>query len=245
MKALSLLLTISLAAFTLSWQSPPPPCKNSAYIWNQVQKAYDPGDQWGEAKLRIHIQEPRVGNPQRFTRLQMDNARGYFEMDRNQGEVIMTRIITGEGEAQFALDGETNLSQEQIDTYDLTLGRNQRHKNFYQAMYGMPMSIREADWINIEPAQAIEFEGKEAYSIRLERKEPLITKHWTLITSRQMDKILAIVFNHPEEPDHEEEILKFEGEYEVNGISIPRIRNWYIRQTGEYLGSDIVVMELD
>ena len=52
-------------------------------------------------------------------------------------------------------------------------------------------------------------------------------------------------FNHPEQPENEGEIIKFNGVYEINGMKIPRIRNWYAKGTNEYLGTDVIVGTLE
>ena len=87
-------------------------------------------------------------------------------------------------------------------------------------------------------------ESKEAYSIKMELKEEIVSKYWTVITAVKNNELLAIEFNKPDEPGKEEEILKFKDSFEYQGVKTPRIRNWYVKGTNEYLGSDIIVDEL-
>ncbi|GJM33640.1 MAG: hypothetical protein DHS20C18_26410 [Saprospiraceae bacterium] len=166
-------------------------------------------------------------------------------MERFREDGIVKRILTGNGDSKIFLNGESELSEAIIEKYKLNQERSISHKNFYKLMYGIPMSITDKLWKKILPAQKAEYEGREVYRINMELNEKMISTYWTLIIEVETYKLLAIEFNHPDEPEKEEEIIKFEGEFEFNGIKIPRIRNWYIKGTNEYLGTDIVVEELE
>lgn len=220
-------------------------CKNSEYILSKANKVYDANNQWQHSAINIHIQEPRVGNPQRYTKLLLNNASNYFEMERQKDIGTIKRIVNEHEKSEILVNGKSDISTEIKEKYALNLERTLKSKNFYKILYGVPMSITNELWDNIEPAQQIVFEGKEAYKIAIELKETLISKHWALLISKENYELLAIEFNHPEQPENEGEIIKFNGEYEINGMKIPRIRNWYAKGTNEYLGTDIIVTELD
>ncbi|MFD2588682.1 DUF6503 family protein [Croceitalea marina] len=218
--------------------------KNSIYILNQVKEKYDVSGNWKNSEIKIHIQEPRVGNPKRYTRLVFNNTSGYFEMQRTKDIGAIKRIININGESKIFVDGKSVLSNEIKEKYALNKQKTEEHKNFYKILYGVPMSLTNELWNTIEPAQSGEYQGKEVYRIDLVLKENVISKNWTLIISKEMDKLLAIEFNHPEDGADGGEILRFFGEYEFNGVKIPRIRNWYSQSQNEYLGSDVIIEKL-
>jgi hypothetical protein len=228
----------------MGWTTTGPTCKHSAFILDQVTNNYDPSHLWENSEIKVHIQEPRVGNPQRHTKLVLNNAEDYFEMERYRVDGVIKRILSHTGESNTFLNGKSDLSDEVIEKYRLSADRTLGHKRFYKLMYGLPMSINEGTWRKIEPAQPGEYEGKAVYRIRIELLEEMISKYWTLIVTPENYELLAIEFNHPDAPGKEEEVIKLEGEIEVNGIKIPRIRNWYIKGTDEYLGTDIIVEKL-
>lgn len=229
----------------MGWKTIDPTCKNSTYILYQAIEKYDGNQLWETSELKVHIQEPRVGNPQRQTKLILKNSDDYFEMERYRADGVVKRILTKEGESKIFLNGESDLSEDIIEKYRLNVERSRGHKRFYQLMYGLPMSINEKVWKRIEPAESGEFEGKAVYRIRIELLEEMISNYWTLIIEPENYELLAIEFNHPEEQGKEEELIKLDGEIEVNGIMMPRIRNWYIKGTNEYLGTDIILKELN
>lgn len=237
------LLTILPMVFG-SWSLKESNCTNSLYILKQSQKIHDVHNNWKQAKLRIHIQEPRVGTPDRYTKLLINNSSNYFEMERNREEGMVKMIFTENEEGEIFLNGKSAFTEDIKEKYG-NLETIKRSKNFYEIMYGLPMSFTDEFWKEINPAQKATFEGKEVYRINIELQEELISKHWTLIISAETYKIMAIEFNHPEEPEKNEEIIKFYGEYEINGIQIPRVRDWYDKNTNEYLGTDVIVKQLD
>ena len=55
-------------------------------------------------------------------------------------------------------------------------------------------------------------------------------------------KILGIEMFFPENPNKGERLI-FEGEFETNGIKIPRMKHWY-ELNNVYSGSDIIISEL-
>lgn len=244
MKRLKLLTVLFLITATLSWKSDTTSCKNSIYILNQVKGKYDVNHHWDESEIKLHIQEPRVGNPQRHTKLFLKNSNDYFEMERFREDGIVKRILMGNGESKIFLNGESELSETIINQYKLNVERSKNHKKFYQLMYGLPMSLTENLWQGIEPAQKTEYEDMDVYRVNLELKEEMISKHWTLIIGVETYELLAIEFNHLEDPENGGEVIKFESEIEIKGMKLPRIRNWYTKNTNEYLGTDIIVEEL-
>lgn len=244
MKILKILVGLFLIAITISWKTNPKNCKNSIYILDQVKEKYDVNDEWSNSEVRLHIQEPRVGNPQRYTKLHLKNLTDYFEMERYREDGIVKRVLTEKGESKIYLNGESELSDAIIDQYRLNVERTKSHKRFYKLMYGLPMSLTEDLWQKIEPAQKEVYEGREVYKIKVALKEEMISKHWTLVIGVEGYELLGLEFDHPDEPDSEGEVIRFENEIAVNGMKLPRIRNWYVKNTNEYLGSDIIVEEL-
>lgn len=239
---------ISLAMLILvfgNWDLKDNNCKNSLYLLKQSQKRYDENNNWQKSEIKIHIQEPRVGNPQRYTKLKLNNEIDYFEMERKREFGIENRIIDSQGNNKIGLNGEYDIPKEVKEKYRIDINRNEVYRKFYEHLYGIPMSITEDLWTKIAPAETGIFEGIPVYEIKIELKEKVISKNWTLIISKETYKVLGLEFNYPESPDHEEELIKFEGEIEVGELILPRIRHWYIKGSEEYLGSDIVVEKLE
>ncbi|MEM9671105.1 MAG: DUF6503 family protein [Cyclobacteriaceae bacterium] len=231
------LVTISQATF------PPSKCKNSQYILNQSKLKYDVNQQWNQSELSMHIQEPRIGNPQRYSRVVLNNTNNYFEIERTYDEGNIKQSLGDDEDYQVLLDENSDVSAEIREKYRLSEERGEGYRNFYQTMYGLPMSITENFYTEIAPAEPITFEGKDAYRISLELNQEMISKHWRLIIATEDFTLLGVEFYHPEN-SNEGERIKFEDEVQLGNISLPRMRHWYDNKTEEYLGSDIIVSEI-
>ena len=242
MNLLIVLFTAWLSVFSFQPDNPPAPCKNRQYIVAQSKLKDDTDQRWNQSEFRLHIQEPRVNNPQRYSRVVLNNASSYFEIERNRSEGTIKRIIDERGSFRALFNDNTDVPAEIIEKYGINQQRSQGYRNFYQAMYGLPMSVTKEFYDKMAPAEPIVFEGKEAYRISLELKQEMISKHWQLIISIEDYALLALEFYHPENPE-EGEIIKFQDNLRIDNITLPRMRHWYDKQTDEYLGSDIIVTE--
>ncbi|WP_350291486.1 DUF6503 family protein [uncultured Croceitalea sp.] len=137
---------------TVSWQGNTGNCKNSIYILNQVKEKYDASSNWKNSEIKIHIQEPRVGNPERYTKLFLNNTTDYFEMERTKDVGVIKRILNVNEKSEVFVDGKSDLTSEIKEKYALNVEKTKEHKNFYKTLYAVPMSITDKVWNTIDPA---------------------------------------------------------------------------------------------
>jgi hypothetical protein len=216
-------------------------CKNSQYILQKSQEIHDPQGVWDKAELSIYVQEPRLQNPLRYSVLSLNNRTGAFSLIRDSEMGEVERIIDEDGNASVLLNGSSQIDEDVIQKYRLGAERNAGYQSFYKRIYGLPMSVNENMWLYIEDAETTTLEGQEVYKIKIELKEAMISKHWELFISTKDYTLVALKFNHSEAPDRPDEIIRFDGEYSIDGITIPRFRHWYHEESGDYRGSDIIV----
>jgi hypothetical protein len=245
MKTILILILPVLIFMASKWETETVPCKNSPYLLEKSKRAHDPKSNWNKAAFKVHIQEPRVGNPQRFTKLKLDNRTGFYEMDRNRDEGIVKRRVNGNGEVEIFLNGKSDIPESIVEKYGLNSTTTRFIQKFYRTMYGLPMALEKDFWTQIDTAEPIQFYGKEAYRIPIVLTEEIIAKNWGIILSRNDYRILGLELNHPENPNQEEELIKFEGAFIHDQMEIPRIRHWYIKGSEEYLGTDIIVEKIE
>ncbi|MGN8226331.1 hypothetical protein [Gracilimonas sp. BCB1] len=239
---LILLITI-IGLFPISSDTPDAFCENSSYLLRQSQNAHDPNNEWAGAILNIHIQEPRLQNPQRYSILTLNNKTGYFSFIRDSEVGKVERIIDEEGNPKVLLNGSTQIVEDTVNEYRLGEDRNAGYRSFYELMYGLPMSVTEEMWASIEDAELLSLEGQEVYKVRLELKQAMISKHWVLYFDKNKYSLAALKFDHSEDSNRPDEIIMFDGEYKLGEITIPRFRHWYHMESGEYRGSDVILKE--
>lgn len=242
-KAFCLLLITTLLIF-LIFDSGYAQERSSDFILEQSLKFHDPDSKWNQTILSIHIQEPRILNPGRFSKLSLHPGSGKFSLSRDYEIGEVSRIISDEGEAIVLVNGSSNYSQDIKEEYRLDGSRNMSYRNFYQILYGFPMSLKE-DIVEqaSKPGYDVVFDT-EYIMIEYVLKESIISDRWKVYFSKDNYSVQALRFVHTGSEEQDEVIL-FDREYTWDGITIPRFRHWYLLESKEYQGSDIIVKGID
>ena len=236
-----LFVLIVFAIFLACDDSSLPPQPGQELI-SKSQKFHDPNEQWKQTELAIHIREPRLGNPGRFSLLKFSIDSSYFELTREIEPGMASRIVES-GISEVLLNGAPITSDETKERFGLSEQRNEGYKRFYEMMYGLPMSLSEEKITFIGNGQIVQFNGENVYQIEITLEEKLISKDWVLMLSDKNFSLKALILNH-NDSEQDDELIIFDGEYPYQGINIPRFRHWYRVNSNEYRGSDIIVKEL-
>ena len=105
---------------------------------------HDSLNSWNETKMSLHIQEPRIANPHRYSILQLNNSTGFFKLSRNRDQHISEHVIDSSGNSFVLLNGKSEIDTTLIKKYRLDASRNIGYKTFYQLLYGLPMSLNDS-----------------------------------------------------------------------------------------------------
>ncbi len=215
-------------------------CKNSSYLVAKSQQYHDTENKWANITFNLHIQEPRLANPTRYSIIYLNNEVGSFsiERDSNYGKVV--RSIDSSGVASITVNGSSSFSNRLRDELRLIESNIIRYKDFYKAIYGLPMSLNQMGGLVYSEAKSITFFEKEVFKINVTLEEGLISNNWNLYILQEDFSLFALEFVHK---DKDNELLKFESVIDIEGVRIPRFRHWYNLVKEEYRGSDIIVKE--
>ncbi len=213
-------------------------CTNSPYILKQSSRNLDPNDDLKHRNIQLHIQEPRVGNPHRFSTVDFGPGSEYFKLIRGrQGyNSIHATYPSDSASVDFS-----NIIDDNFDRNNPRLNpeNNFGYRRFYQTLYNLPASL--LDQINnIQDAVPAIIGNKNCYAIQLELKEPLIKKDWKIYIDQNSYELLAVDLI-PSAKDKHGERITFRDKVKIQDITIPRNRTWYDLHSLEYLGSDIVM----
>lgn len=214
----------------------------SEQVLEASKSFHDPDQEWENATLSLRIQEPRIQNPTRYSNLLLNNADGSFSLDRNRDEHISTHIVSAEGEGSVLFNGSADIDSQYVAAYRLSPERSLGYKGFYEFMYGLPMVITQESIKSMSPLNAAFFNDKACYQVEVELEKPLISSHWRLFFREGDFSMEGVEIFFPDEPEKGEKII-FDDLAEIDGMKLPRIRNWYELSNGEYSGSDIIVKE--
>ncbi|MGB3465498.1 MAG: DUF6503 family protein [Cyclobacteriaceae bacterium] len=172
--------------------------KDAIALLNESIKVHDKNNNWRDAKLTIHIQEPRVSNPHRYSILKLDNMNGTFELSRNKETHLAKYIIDEKGKSSVLLDDGENIDSIFIKKYKLYPNRNSNYKKFYTMLYGLPMSIPQYSE-TVSGGEEIIFNKEQCYKIQLKLKEPVITKFWNVYISQKDNYVVGIEIFHEDD----------------------------------------------
>ncbi len=207
-----------------------------------IQK-HDPKKEWNKASLALRIQEPRLGNPTRFSEVFLNNLDNSFELIRNREDKMASYKIDASGISSVLLNNEIVTDSISIDRYMLQPERVKIYQNSYQDMLGLPMSLNDDLISKIGTVSKTEFGRESAYQIELELKREVFSKNWYVYLSAKDFTLLGIDLISSENSNQGER-LYFEKSVQIGTISIPRMKHWY-DLNGEYLGSDVIVKKLE
>jgi len=213
-------------------------------IINKSILKHDPNGNWDSLNLQVHIQEPRLSYPYRYSILRLDNAKNSFELTRNRDEHLSKHIIDSEGNSVVLLDGNEVIDTVLMKKYRLDPIRNVRYQKFYHLFFGLPMTLTDKRIKEYRETGYAIFNGKKCYEIEIELHEEMISKIWNIYLSELDYSLTGIEIFFPEDNEKGERIY-FEHEINIGQVFIPRIRHWFEYNDNSYSGSDIIIKEVE
>nr|WP_321232739.1 DUF6503 family protein [uncultured Psychroserpens sp.] len=212
------------------------------FILKEAISKHDSLNVWNTTKLHIHIQEPRLSNPYRYSILELDNSSDSFKLSRNRDQYISEHIVESTENSYVLLDGKIETDSVLIKKYRLDPSRNIKYKDFYNQFYGLPMSLNNSVEKIFNTSESI-FNNEECYKIETKLNKSVISRYWIIYVSKYNKTIKGLEIVFPDKPNKGERIY-FEGFVIINGIKIPRIRHWHELKDNMYSGTDVIVKEL-
>ena len=204
---------------------------------------HDPNQKWKTTSFHFHIQEPRLSNPSRYSEVKWDNAAGTFELIRNRETHLSTHVIDAQGNATVLLDDSEVIADSLVEKFRLMPERNEIYREFYAMMYGLPMALDE-EWVEkIGEVTIEEYHDQACYKLPITLKKEMFSKKWQVYLATASFEFKGMEIIDMNDPTKGESLF-FDGSIVINGIRIPRIRHWYDYETEDYLGSDIIVNNL-
>lgn len=236
------LFTFFLTLFIAACHNPRP-VMDGEDLLKKSQAFHDSLGKWPQAQLELHLQEPRLANPGRYSQIKLDNQDNYFKLQRNRDQNISQHILNGDGSKKVLLNGEEVIDSALIQKYRLDPGRNEGYRNYYYMMLGLPMSL-DSNWVEkIGEAKMVHFAHQDAYKIPITLKKAVFSKEWILYLHDQDFRVLGLDMR-AEEAESRGERKYFDQLIEIQGMKIPRFRHWHDLEDESYLGSDMIINNL-
>ncbi|MCO6475229.1 MAG: hypothetical protein J5I94_01340 [Phaeodactylibacter sp.] len=234
------LALVFLASCTRSGSSEGPPAALSAgEVLQRSMQFHDPQGRWPSAALHFIIAEPRVENPGRLSEVFLNNPGNTFSIKRQYENVSVVRGILQD--SCYSLVDSVLVNPQDTATirlHRLECERTQGYRAFYKLLNGMPMSLHVPEVQLLPEVAEDSIGGRTALRIAARFNNPIIGEEWFIYFAPDNYQLLGYGYA----AEGAGEILRLDGMVEVSGMKLPRMRHWYNRIDGAYLGSDIYVV---
>ncbi|MEM7573816.1 MAG: DUF6503 family protein [Bacteroidota bacterium] len=194
---------------------------------------HDPNKVWPNWQAELQVEEPRLQNPGRATKLVINNGLSVFRMERAYGENLLGFYVTPAG-CTYSLNGNTELGPETLSEHRLNCSRARNYRGFYRFLYGLPMILDEMRWEALSTPALSNLRGQSLIKLEVSIADAPFSSRWSLYFDPASHQLRALEY-FPEAG--EGDLLILEDEFEKGGIKLHRIRHWYEGEA--YQGSDI------
>ncbi|MGB5172237.1 DUF6503 family protein [Eudoraea sp.] len=197
---------------------------------------HDPDHYWGEFQGTLSITMTYPDGRERLSDIIIDLPKQYFKLtSQNEGNTFEQSI--DKGECVLMLNGDTNISDEDVKKYRLTCERTQVMKNYYQYLYGLPMKLKDKGTNLDNTVLTKTFKGKEYLVLRVTYDESVGDDIWYFYFDPDTFAMEVYQFYHDESKNDGEYIL-LSGIENISTIKMPKVRTWYYNKDDKLLGTD-------
>lgn len=200
---------------------------------------HDPTDAWPGGRHQLRLYEDRPGSGYRITDLTFDNAAGSFTLDQRRGRDHIYRF-SGTDSCQVLINGREKPFVEAMDINQLRCQDNERIRNFYTYLWGLPMKLRDAGTIIHPRVYQRNFFGRELYEVKVTYAAATGSDTWYFYFHPETFALSGYRFYHDEAQNDGEYIL-LSDEAAVGALRLPARRAWYSHQDRNFLGLDEVL----
>lgn len=237
MKKILTLLTLTFA-FALNAQI------NGETLLQNAIKYHDPNGNWQQfnSSFTIEMQMPKT--TKRTSVITLNNAAQFFKVKATKDSVTTTYTIN-KGKCQIQRNAKL-LDSASAAKHKLSCNRAKLYKNYYTYLYGLPMKLNDAGTIIHKKVETKTLKGKSYLVLKVSYDKAVGNDIWFFYFSPKTYALKAYQFFKTDEngklkPKTGEYILLSE-EATINGIKIPKVRQWYYNKDDAYLATDTMVM---
>ncbi len=160
----------------------------------------------------------------------------YFQVVATKDR-ITTEYTVNKGQCSIALNGKTNLTDDELKIHNLSCDRANLYKNYYTYLYGLPMKLKDAGTIIHDKVESKTFKGKTYLLLKVTYDKAVGSDAWYFYFNTKTYALEVYQFFHDEDKNDGEYILLSDIET-INGINVPKVRAWYTNKNNTYLGTD-------
>lgn len=202
---------------------------------------HDPEGHWDQFNDTLLVTMTTPKNADRHSTIVINLPKEYFSVSATRDTITTTYTIDRD-DCNFSLNGSDDLTEDQIEQYNLNCDRANLYKNYYTYLYGLPMKLKDPGTIIDPKATKKEFKGKYYWVLQVRYEDTVGSDIWNFYFDPESFAMEVYQFYKTDEkgsiiPDSGEYILLSEIT-EISGIKMPKVRQWYYNKNDGFLGTD-------
>ena len=212
---------------------------SASEVLNKAIQFHDPSGVWQTFKGDFTVEMTSPNRPVRTSKISLDFGQELFDLQVKRGEENY-RYWLSKNTCILSYDGDTEFSEEIKKEYRLTCERANMMKNYYTYLYGLPMKLKDPGTQLHPEVQKKRFKGKEYLVLKVDYAQEVGEDTWYFYFDPKTFAMEVYQFYHDETKNDGEYIL-LSGLEKVQGIKMPKKRDWYYNKDDKFLGSDLLI----
>jgi len=204
---------------------------------------HDPDGKWESFNSTFTVDMSTPGSTIRKSEITINLPSEYFSVQATKG--LVTTIYTIDKEECKMMYNDVVLDSAQAKEKSMSCDRAMLYKNYYTYLYGLPMKLKDFGTNLSNTVEKKTFKGKTYLVLKVTYDKAVGSDVWYFYFNPKTYAMEIYQFfktdeNGNEKKDSGEYILLSE-EMTVNGIKMPKVRDWYYNKDDKYLGTDTLV----
>jgi len=197
---------------------------------------HDPNRHWSTFNNVLNITMTTPEGSDRMSKITINLPEHYFQVVATKNGTT-TEFTVDNGKCRLALNGQTQLTDDELKANKLSCERANMYKNYYTYLYGLPMKLKDPGTIVQQKVEDKIFKGNEYLVLRVTYEKGVGTDVWYFYFNPKSYALEIYQFYHDEAKNDGEYILLSDTEV-IDGIKMPKVRAWYTNKEDKYLGTD-------
>lgn len=207
-------------------------------LLNKTIEYHDPNGSWSNFKGKMQVTMSTPDGKERVSDITMNLPKEYFRVISTKDGATLSQTMD-KGNCELALNGSTDISEEDKEKHRLTCERATMYKDYYTYLYGLPMKLKDPGTLIAPKTEKRTFKGKTYLVLKATYEKEVGEDVWYFYFDPNTYAMEVYQFYHDESKNDGEYIL-LKGEEEIAGIKMPKTRAWYYNKDDKYLGTDVL-----
>jgi hypothetical protein len=201
---------------------------------------HDPKGNWETFQGTLFVTMETPNNPNRDSEIKINLPNEYFYVKASRGEIV-TEYTVDKGKCVISFNGKIP-SEEEKKANNLSCDRAMLYKNYYTYLYGLPMKLKDEGTFIDQKVARKTFKEKEYLVLKVTYDQEVGKDTWFFYFDPKTYAMEVYQFLKDSKPNTGEYIL-LSGMETINGIKMPKTRDWYYNKNDKFLGSDVLKVE--